>query len=204
MCISSYRLGDLICQELSEPEKDQILIEHPNSMGTKYILEQNKNDGRSKLEIILPIVLETIEKNKHLFPRDITDSTLIHLRIGDVIAGNEWHEKSKRPLNVKDLKSLVKNDTHKKYVIGKSFFASTSSTNYEECIHKSNEYLKNALTEINAEHFDSGDPDLDFCAAVMSKLFIQGKGFYSKLIVVIRYALNLPCIETSSHDYYLM
>ncbi len=39
------------------------------------------------------------------------------------------------------LKLLLKKNIRKTYVIGKSFFASTSSTNYEECITLSNKYL---------------------------------------------------------------
>ena len=42
-----------------------------------------------------------------LLPKNITESTVIHLRLGDVIAGNEWHEKLKRPLEVNHIKSLV-------------------------------------------------------------------------------------------------
>jgi hypothetical protein len=186
--------------QIANYEKNQIIIEHPNSMGTKYLIEKSNHPGLSKMDIITKIVLDTIEKNKSLFPEDIAESTVIHLRIGDVVAGNEWHEKNKRPLKITHLKSVLENDPRKKYVIGKSFFASGSSTNYEECIERSNEYLQKVLTEVNAEHFDSGDADIDFCAAVQAKQFVQGKGFYSKLIVAIRLRLNLPCIQTASHD----
>ena len=51
-------------------------------------------------------------------PDDIAESTLIHLRLGDVIGGNQWHEKMKRPLGVDCLKSLLANYDNKKYVIG--------------------------------------------------------------------------------------
>jgi hypothetical protein len=144
--------------------------------------------------------LEKIERNIDFLPKDISDSTLIHLRLGDVISGNEWHEKLKRPLDVSFLKSLVSKDTNKKYVIGKCFFAETSSRNYKECIRDSNIYLQNVIAELQAEHFDSGNTDIDLCCAVKSKLFIQGKGYFSKLIVEIRKQLNLPCIETNTHD----
>jgi len=52
------------------------------------------------------------------------------------------------------------------------------------------------MNELNAEHFDSVNADIDLCCAVKSKLFIQGKGYYSKLIVEIRKKLNLQSIET--------
>jgi hypothetical protein len=175
--ISSYRLGDLLFVGLSENEINEILTEYPNSIGAKYILEKSKNIYSNNIDIITNIVLQHIEENLDFLPKNITDSTLIHLRLGDVVAGNEWHEKLKRPLEVNYIKSLLANDTNQKYVIGKCFFAKPSSTNYEECITLSNEYLHNVINELQAEHFNSGNADIDLCCAVKSKLFIQGRGF---------------------------
>ena len=197
--ISSYRLGDLVFfDNLSENENNEILMEHPNSFGSKYILEKRNNTTCNNIDLITKIIMEQIEQNLHFLPKNITDSTLIHLRLGDVVAGNEWHEKIKRPLEVDYIKSLVSNDTNPKYVIGKCFFAKPSSTNYEECIDKSNEYLHNVINELQAEYFNSGNADIDLCCGVKSKLFIQGRGFFSKLIVEIRKKLNLSSIETST------
>jgi hypothetical protein len=198
--ISSYRLGDLVLLDLGENEINDILREHPNSIGSKYILEKRKNKSHNNINIVTKIVLEYIEQNCDFLPKDIIDSTLIHLRLGDVVAGNEWHEKIKRPLNIEHIKSLVVNDTNKKYIIGKCFFAKPSSTNYDECINSSNEYLQNVINELQGEHFNSGNADIDLCCAVKSKLFIQGRGFFSKLIVEIRKNLNLNSIETTTHD----
>ena len=198
--ISSYRLGDLVMLDLGENEINEILMEHPISIGSKYILEKRNNTSYNNIDLITKIVMEHIEQNLHLLPKNITDSTLIHLRLGDVVAGNEWHEKIKRPLEVDYIKSLVSNDTNPKYVIGKCFFARPSSINYEECINKSNEYLHNVINELQAEYFNSGNADIDLCCGVKSKLFIQGRGFFSKLIVEIRKKLNLSSIETSAHD----
>jgi hypothetical protein len=198
--ISSYRLGDLVMLDLEENEKNKILMEHPNSIGSKYILEKRNNTHCNNIDLITKIVIEHIVQNFEFLPKNITDSTLIHLRLGDVVAGNEWHEKIKRPLEVEYIKSLILNDINPKYVIGKCFFAAPSSTNYEECIIKSNEYLYNVINELQAEHFNSGNADIDLCCAVKSKLFIQGRGFFSKLIVEIRKKLNLNSIETSTHD----
>jgi len=198
--ISSYRLGDLVMLDLRENEMNEILMEHPNSIGNKYILEKRNNNCSNNIDLITKIVMEHIVQNLDFLPKNITDSTLIHLRLGDVVAGNEWHEKIKRPLEVDYIKSLVSNDTNPKYVIGKCFFAGPSSTNYEECINKSNEYLHNVINELQAEYFNSGNADIDLCCGVKSKLFIQGRGYFSKLIVEIRKRLNLNSIETSTHD----
>ena len=78
------------------------------------------------------------------------------------------------------------------------FFAKTSSNNYDECIKLSNQYLQDVITSLNADHFDSGIADIDLCCAIKAKLFIQGKGFFSKLIVEIRKKLNLNNIETDN------
>lgn len=198
--ISSYRLGDLVLLSLTENEENDILTEHPNSIGSKYILEKRNNKCCNHIDLITKIVIENIEQNLDLLPKNITESTLIHLRLGDVVAGNEWHEKIKRPLEVNYIKSLVAHDINQKYVIGKCFFAKPSSTNYEECINLSNEYLHNVINELEAEYFNSGNPDVDLYCAVKSKIFIQGRGFFSKLIVEIRKKLNLNSIETTPHD----
>jgi hypothetical protein len=125
---------------------------------------------------------------------------MIHLRLGDVVGGNAWHEKIKRPLEVSHLQSVVPKNGDKIYVIGKCFFAKPSSKNYDECIRLSNEYLESVVKNLNAVYFDSGDPDIDLCCAIKSKCFIQGRGFFSKLITEVRKRLNLECIETTVHD----
>lgn len=196
--ISSYRLGDLVLLQLGEGEKNEIIHDHPNSIGTKYILEKRKNSNINNIDLITKIVVDTLKQNSNLLPKNISESTLIHLRLGDVVAGNEWHEKIKRPLTVDHIKTLIAEDASPKYVIGKCFFAKTSSRNQEECIKASNEYLQTILTELGAEYFDSGNADIDLCCAIKSKTFIQGRGFFSKLIVEIRKKLNLKCIETST------
>jgi hypothetical protein len=198
--ISSYRLGDLVLLGLDENEENEILTEHPNSIGSKYILEKRNNIGCDNIDLITKIVMENVEQHLDLLPKNITESTLIHLRLGDVIAGNEWHEKLKRPLEINYIKSLVVDDFNPKYVIGKYFFAKLSSVNYEECIHLSNEYLHNVIDELHAEHFNSGNADVDLYCAIKSKIFIQGRGFFSKLIVEIRKKINLNNIETTVHD----
>ena len=189
---SSYRLGDLVFLNLEEHNKSKILFEYPNSIASRFIKENNNN-----IDIITKIILNYIEEVSHLLPKDIEESTVIHLRLGDVIAGNKWHERQKRPLEINYLKSLIENDTNPKDVIGRCFFADTSSNNIEECIELSNKYLKNVLEELNATHFDSGNADIDLCCAIKSKLFIQGKGYFSKLIVEVRKKLNLNNIETT-------
>lgn len=192
--ISSYRLGDLILLKLSIKEEDEILTDFPNSLASKYILESRVSSNFDPINKITELVLKHIESHPNAFPDDISDSTVIHVRLGDVVGGNEWHEKIKRPIPVEHIKSILADNNDKKYVIGRPFFAKTSSTNYDECIKLSNEYLQSILDEFRATHFDSGNADIDLCCAVKSKLFVQGQGYFSKLIVEVRNKLNLKNI----------
>ena len=188
--ISSYRLGDLILLELTKDEKKLLCCEQPYSMGAYYLSKYNHlTDIDEKITAFTNIVLEFIEKYDliKLLPPNIEDSTVIHLRLGDVVAGNEWHELDKRPIPANDLLEIVSMNTTPIYIIGKCFFAKDSSKNYEECIEKSNEYLDEVLTTLNnATHFKGKTPDIDLCAAIKAKHFIPGKGYFSKLIVEIR------------------
>lgn len=200
--ISSYRLGDLVLIGLADFEEELILAEYPNSIASKYIL-QKRIHNKNNIHLITNIVVEHIAEVLPLLPQDIQKSTVVHLRLGDVVCGNEWHEKLKRPYDVQYIHSLIPVDNYKTYVIGKCFFAYTSSKNYDECINASNTYLQNILNTLNAEHFDSGIADVDLCCAVMSKCFIQGKGYFSQLIVEIRKQLQRHCIENDCLIYTL-
>ena len=83
---SSYRLGDLILLSLTSDEKQDLITEHPNSIGSKFIDLVSCSDD--KIELVKNIVLEYTRKIIHLLPEDIENSTLVHLRLGDVVAGN--------------------------------------------------------------------------------------------------------------------
>jgi hypothetical protein len=195
MELSNYRLGDLIYYPglFDNNLLHKIIKDYPDSFATKYIIYQSRNH-QDNLTVITNIVLDFIKNNKHLLPDDIQDSTVIHLRLGDVIAGNTWHEKLKRPLDVNDMKELLVNDTNKKYVIGKQFYCDTSSTNYDECNLLSTKYLNDVISTFNAIHLDN-TADIDLCCGVMAKQFLQGRGYFSKLIGEIRKKLNLPVIN---------
>lgn len=199
--LSAYRLGDLVYGFLTNDEMDLLVEAHPNSIGSEFIIEKRKLEKKyinlsidNWINILTIIVKRKILQNINIFPKNISESIVIHLRLGDVIAGKSWHEKTKRPLAVNAIQSQIKKYSYPRYIIGKSFFAKTSSHNYDECIDLSNKYLKTAIDTLNAQHFDSGDADLDLCLAVMSKIFVRGQGYYSKLIVEIRNNIKLKNI----------
>ena len=200
--LSCYRLGDLvILNGVDENDQNEILADYPDSIASKYIIEKRHGNSTDNIDIITKIALEFIERYEKQLPKDISDSTVIHLRLGDVVGGNYWYEMCKRPLGIEVMKALVKDDTNKRYVIGKICFSRFSSCNYDECIQLSNEYLLTMLAELQAEHFCSGIADIDFCCALKSKLFVQGRGFFSKLIVEIRKSLGLKCIEVEVDSF---
>ncbi len=184
--ISSYRLGDLILLDLSENDKNLLNSEHPGSFGAQYLA---RNTNESKIEKISKIVMQKIDANRHLFPADIEESTVIHLRLGDVVAGNQSHEKLKRPLTLEYYTQHITNN-EKIYIIGIPFFAHTSSQNYDECIQKSTEYLEEIKAHFNAIHIDNNSADMDLCCAVLCKKFVKGRGFFSELILQIRKHLH--------------
>jgi hypothetical protein len=197
--ISSYRLGDLVLHGLNENDKNKLMNDYPNSIGFEYAIDNYIVNDINK---ITNIVLNYINKYSNLLPEDIEESTVIHLRLGDVICGNEWHEKAKRPLSLDYLKKHLPNNT-KTYIIGKCFFASDSSTNYDECTQMSNKYLKDVIDYFQAEHFDGGTADIDLCCAVKCKYFIQGMGWFSELISKIRNNLKLITLKTIPEKKYL-
>lgn len=184
---SSYRLGDLILVGLNDDEKNQLVKENPDTIGYDCLTKINVS--------ILDIVLKYLDKYNHLLPKDIENSTVIHLRIGDVIAGTTNHEKGKRPLSIHYLKNVSPKDNNI-YIIGKCHFSSVSSKNIDECIELSEKYKNDVIKELNATYYDGGHPDIDLCCAIKAKLFIQGRGYFSKLIVELRKALKLHSIET--------
>jgi len=192
--ISSYRLGDLILLNcLNHQELNELIRDFPNSFGASFMRQKTINVN--SIDLITNIVLNYLKENSGFLPPDIENCTVIHARLGDVIKGTTFHEAGKRPLSIDYIKNVALENGNKNYVIGKCFFAKTSSTNYQECIEESNKYLNKLLLETNATHLNFSDADKDLCCGVKAKLFIQGKGYFSKLIVEIRKKLNLKSIE---------
>ena len=212
LILSSYRLGDLvILSNLSDNDKDKLCLEHPNSFGEEYIKLNLPTIICTKIENnikhITSIVMNKINNNSHLFPSDIEDSIVIHLRLGDVLAGLNNFEIAKRPLDINYLESIISSikEPYKNiYIIGKCHYGYNSfdMDKYDECKLLSDKYLNDCVSRFNAIHFNSNNPDIDLCCAIKSKVFIQGKGNYSKLILEIRKKLNLNSIETNYDIYY--
>ena len=81
--INYYRLGDLVYHNyLTKEEEDKILQYHPNTLGSKYIIEKirnNKddiNDTDYRLLIFIKIVFEYLITIIDKIPKDIIKSLL--------------------------------------------------------------------------------------------------------------------------------
>jgi len=201
--VSSYRLGDLVLLSLTADEKKALMQDHPNSLGDIYIKERAKpsNNGISNLSIFRTI-LDRINVSTVPLPDDIAESIVLHLRLGDVVAGNEWHEKQKRPLSIEQLQKMMQSAIaiypHYKsvYIIGKPFFAHTSSTNYDECVAMSEAYKAEVCAAFpSAIHFNGGYTDIDVMCATQAAVFVQGKGYFSQLICKVRELRGQPCVR---------
>ena len=196
--LSCYRLGDIIIQGyVNSKLNSDILLEHPNTICSDYILlpPQLKVD---RIGAATQIIFNHMEKYKHLLPSDIENSTVVHLRLGDAVGGQHFFERKLRPLDLSYYQLVI--PSSKVYVIGKCHFGKGEcSQNYDECKELSNTYLTNILNTLAATHFDGGHADIDLCCAIKAKHFVQGRGFYSQLIVEIRRRIGLKSIETESH-----
>ena len=211
--VSSDRLGELvILSNLTDNEKNKLCLEYPNSFGCEYIklnlpstIFTNKIENNIKH--ISSIVINFINNNSHLFPPDIEDSIVMHVRLGDVIAGLKDYEIAKRPLDINFLESIISsiNDTYNNiYIIGRCHFGDTTYDidTYDECLLSSEKYLNECIAKFNAIHFNSLNADIDLCCAIKAKNYIKGIGGYSRLILEIRKYLNLKSIETNKDFYF--
>jgi len=212
--LSIYKLGRLVLTPMDGNEMTQILLNYKNSIAGKFIIKLFEIESvvkpltiisdeilNKRIEILLSIINEYIPNINHKLPADIQQSTVIHLRLGDVIAGTTQYEYERRPIPANEIKLLLDNDNNdnknnNKYIIGKPFFSKESSINYDECIDKSNIYLNEVVELLNAKHISMNNSvDIDLCCGIQAKLFVKGRGYFSQLISIIRKCLNRPVIE---------
>ena len=200
MVTSTYRLGDLVKIGLKRWDKVDLLKDHPDSIGAEFIQSENNENYIENQSIytiyyknnallrICKIVQKYLIKYKNLLPPDIENSTVIHLRLGDAVAGQLFAAVTRRPLDTQIYKEYINkgyiSTDEKIYIIGKCHFGHIN--NYDECVKASNNHLNEVKKIFNATYFNSGNADIDLCCAVKCKKFVQGRGNYSDIIVQIR------------------
>lgn len=199
--VDYYRLGDLLLGFLG-PDEVKLLREHnPGSIGDKYAELRDQQPNADRTQLITRVIEQHAEQHKHLLPDNITSSVVIHIRLGDVMCGDTNHERSKRPLPVGHLVAQASKHTGPRVIIGKAFFATTSDRKQQASRELSDAYLNELLEHTNGTHFDSGSADLDLCCGFMSRVFVQGRGFYSDMIVRARELRGRVSVRNPSHDW---
>lgn len=85
--LSHYRLGDLILLELNSKDINDLYNNHPNTLGSTFVNERyiNRDVKLNKINHFKNIVLKYMENEIFSFPHDLEKSTIIHLRLGDVV-----------------------------------------------------------------------------------------------------------------------
>ena len=192
--ISSYRFGDLLAGWLTDDEKDSLARDHPASLGARLI-QQWHPEVRRRIEQLAELVVHKIAECTAQLPPRVTDSTVVHLRLGDVVCGTHWHEQNKRPLPASALVSAIPQDAPV-LVIGQCFFTAEHSSmdQYDDSRTASAKYLAQVLADLHATHVDGGHADMDLCCGVAAKTFVAGKGHFSGTILAIRKVLGKPSI----------
>ena len=170
----TYRLGDGYFGLLSKGAERDIIKRYPNSILTKYLQRASGNMDSTSMRMILK---ETCPKYVYPNGRYIA----IHLRTGDVICGNRWHEINKRPYNPSYFKKYSNHSNV--YIFSKPFFSAHSS---KPCVKESDAYIKTVLKKTRGTLFVSVNADHAFCVMVKAHEFIPGKGYFSKTIQSLR------------------
>lgn len=185
--VLDYRLGDVIFQRLEKPHFARDHLNYKNTIaGT--IMEQ-ATYGKPwntpyDIEMVDHIVLKECQQYNTTF---VANNTAIHLRIGDVVCGNEGHERSKRPYPISGYKLF-----YRPFVFGTVFFTRTSATH---CIAESNAYVVSVLNVTHGILIKNHTADYDFCAMLSAKTFVRGKGTFSDAISWIRRKRMLKTIN---------
>lgn len=197
----TYLLNDWIYHEWGNGE--QAIKLWPKSIAGQYNKHkrQTKRHEIQKNNIHLSIgdiqhdVLSTCVNNvlkdfSHLFSNE--KNCCIHLRLGDAMHKYYWknenHDFSYAPFKEKVIYEHVKNSVPKNYTINIIYSSIAGVTPpMEDNIKASNQYLKNLIDLLKKDYqnincFGNSHPDIDFCRAIHSDVFITGVGGFTNLI----------------------
>lgn len=187
-----YRLGDIIahpaggcCGDHQQLARD-IQKAYPNSLVTKYLQYSNVPSNYTALEIALAEVC----------PKNLRETNiLIHLRLGDVVCGQSWHEAMKRPFPVEVLAKALEpyGAGYKKIGLCYDITQSSISSN---CDQESREYIAKIKRRFPQafHYYPNAFADIHFCAMMNVPLFVAGRGFFSRSIIEARAQRGLPSL----------
>jgi len=217
-----YLLNNLVYHEFQNEVEHAIEL-WPKSIGAQYNISKRettrtkiaKNNihfsvGEPQHDVLSHCVDNVIKDFSHLLSKG--KRCCIHLRLGDALNPffwkNEEHDWSYAPFKEQVVYQHVKDSVPKDYAIDIIYCSSAGGSPItEDIIESSNQYVKN-LTDLlkkdyqNINCFDNSHPDIDFCRAVRSDIFIKGFGGFTNLIKSHRNFRKLKtiCIRGESLD----
>lgn len=86
--VSSYRFGDLLAGWLTNDEKDSLARNYPASLGAQLIL-QWQPEVNLRMRQLAELLVRNIAEYADQLPPRVAESTVVHLRLGDVVCGTQ-------------------------------------------------------------------------------------------------------------------
>jgi hypothetical protein len=190
-----YLLNNCIYHQFGNGEG--IIQQYPKSIGGQYNKYKRQTDrckiakndphfhvGEIQHDILSNCVNNVIKDFSHLFSKG--KNCCIHIRLGDAMNPffwkNEHHNYSYAPFKEEVVYEHVKKSVPKNYTINIIYSSIAGGTLItEDMINSSKQYVKNLTDLLKRDYqdincFDNSHPDIDFCRAIHSDIFIHGVG----------------------------
>ena len=175
----------------------------PKSIGGQYskYKRQTERTKRAEIEkfsvgqvqhdILSNCVNNVIKDFNHLFSKE--KNCCIHIRLGDALNAHFWknehHSWSYAPFKEAVVYKCVEESVPKDYTINiiYSSIAGGSEISHD-MIKLSNQYIENLISLLKKDYqkiniFGNSHPDIDFCRAINSDIFVHGVGGFTSLMV---------------------
>ena len=196
-----YKLNDWIYHEWGSGK--QAIELWTKSIAGQYNISKRKTErtkiaesnihfsvGQIQHDILANCVNDVLQKFEHLFCKE--KNCCIHLRFGDAMNPyfwkNEHHDYSYAPFKEEVVYEHVKKSIPEDYAINIIYSSSAGGTKItEDMIKSSDRYVENLINLLKKHYqkiniFNNSHPDIDFCRAINSDIFVTGVGGFTNLI----------------------
>lgn len=208
-----YRISDMITTGYHKDffmGKRYHFKHYPDSIVSKYFRKTNEINR-------FDILKELVDNYKLEKKIDYENTTLIHLRLGEVIeeskySGKDFFEKqidwslfnTSRYVNSKKYYEYIldnnKNIPRKVIIYSGGCFSSNKSKKSKEYINLLKSFLEEREFKVINTYYNSNNPDEDFAVMSKSKHFIRSGGGYSKLVKKM-VEMGGGTVYTDNYDY---
>jgi hypothetical protein len=165
--------------------------------------------GEVQQDILSNCVNNVIKDFSHLFCKE--KNCCIHLRLGDAMHPHFWsatNNFSYAPFKENVVYQAVKNSVPVDYTINIIYSSSAGGTSEvnPEVLKSSEQYVEH-LVKLLKKHYqnincwNNSHPDIDFCRAIHSDIFVCGVGGFTNLILSHREYRKLTNIKTFGVTY---